>query len=132
MKFYSIAAVTLMTVFSAGTMNMATAAEKAKAPAAKAEAVKVADIFAKRDKLNGKKVTVKGKVVKYNAGIMGKNWVHIQDGSGKQGTNDITATTNDVAAAGDTVTVTGTVVVNKDFGSGYKYDVILEDATISK
>lgn len=137
MKFKSIAAVTLMTVFSAGAMNMATAAEKGKAPAPaakaeKAEAVKVADIFAKKDQLKGKKVTVKGKVTKYNAGIMGMNWLHINDGSGKQGTNDITVTTNDVAAAGDTVTVTGTVVVNKDFGSGYKYDVIIQEATVSK
>lgn len=125
MKFYSITALAMMTIFSAGSMNLATAAEKA-------ETVKVADIFAKKDQLKGKKITVKGEVVKYNAGIMGKNWIHIQDGSGKAGTNDITATTNDSAAKGDKVTVTGTLVTDKDFGAGYKYDVIIEDATISK
>ena len=74
-----------------------------------------------------------GKVVKFSARIMGKNWLHIQDGSGDTvaGTNDLTVTTNVVAKAGDTVLVSGKLAINKDFGYGYKYDVIIEDAKVA-
>ena len=71
-------------------------------------------------------------VVKYNAGVMGKNWIHLQDGSGdaKQGTNDITVTSPDAAAKGETVTIKGIVRTKKDFGAGYSYVVIVEDAKV--
>ncbi|MEW6088076.1 MAG: hypothetical protein AB1498_07195 [bacterium] len=91
----------------------------------------VADVFARKDELNGKSVTLNGKVAKVNLSIMGKNWIHLQDGTGSQGTNDITITTEGVAQVNDKVTVTGTVVTNKDYGSGYKYDVIIEDAKVT-
>lgn len=83
---------------------------------------------------DGKSVTIRGKVVKYNGGVMGKNWIHLQDGSGDaaQGTNDITVTSMDVASVGETVTITGTVRTNRDFGSGYVYRVIVEDAKVEK
>lgn len=90
----------------------------------------VAEIFAEKDQLNGKAVEVRGKVVKYSPEIMGKNWIHIQDGTGGEGTNDLTVTTSAQAAQGDTVVVSGQVTTNKDFGYGYKYDVIIEDATV--
>jgi len=92
----------------------------------------VAEIFAKKTALKDKKVSVKGKVTKTSSGIMGKNWLHIQDGSGKDGTNDLTVTTAETAAVGDVVTVTGTLAVDKDFGMGYFYNAILENATVKK
>jgi hypothetical protein len=91
----------------------------------------VADIFAKKDELAGKPVKVRGKVVKFSPEIMGKNWVHIQDGSGEAGTNDLTVTTSATAAKGDTVVITGTLTLDKDFGYGYAYDVIIEDAEVT-
>ncbi len=100
---------------------------------AKAEGGKtVAEVYAEKDALAGTKVTVRGKVVKTNTGIMGKDWLHVRDGSGADGTNDLTVTTNakPLPNVGDTVLVTGTVVLNKDFGMGYKYEVMLEDAEV--
>jgi len=93
----------------------------------------VAEIYAGKANLSDKEVTLRGKVVKFNARIMGKNWLHIQDGTGDAdaGTNDLTVTTNVSAKVGDTVIVTGKVHVDKDFGHGYKYDVILEDARVT-
>ena len=72
--------------------------------------------------------------MKVSSGIMGKNWLHIQDGSGNQkdGNNDLVITSNDLAAVGDLVTISGTLYKDKDFGSGYKYDVIVEQASIKK
>lgn len=94
----------------------------------------VAEIHAQRAQLKEKKVTVRGKVVKFSAGIMGRNWVHLRDGTGAQdkGTNDVTVTTGDTAAIGDVVVAKGLVRIDKDFGSGYAYPVILEDAKLSK
>ena len=93
----------------------------------------IQEIFAAQSKLAGKPVSVRGKVVKYNAEIMGKNWLHIQDGSGsaEKSNNDLTVTTTTPAKVGDTVLVTGSVTTNKDFGAGYKYTVILDDAKVT-
>ena len=100
---------------------------------AKAEGGKtVAEVFTGKDQLAGQKVIVRGKVVKANANIMGKNWLHVRDGSGAEGTNDLTVTTSSaVPSVGDIVLVTGTVLLNKDFGMGYKYPVIIEDAEVT-
>ncbi len=92
----------------------------------------VADIFAQKSALAGKPVKVRGKVVKFSPEIMGKNWLHIQDGSGKDGTSDLTVNTSAQAKVGDTVVVSGKLTVAKDYGYGYKYDVIIEDAQITK
>jgi hypothetical protein len=70
-------------------------------------------------------------VVKVNNGIMGRNFLHVQDGSGDKTSNDLTVTSNQTAKIGDQVTVTGKVVVNKDFGSGYSYPLMLEEASIA-
>ncbi|MEY4386119.1 MAG: hypothetical protein RLY20_1402 [Verrucomicrobiota bacterium] len=90
----------------------------------------VADIVTDSAKLNGKQVVVRGKVVKYNGGVMGKNWLHIRDGSGKEGSNDLTITTDTEAKLGDTVLVSGKVGTDRDFGAGYKYAVIIENAEV--
>jgi hypothetical protein len=92
----------------------------------------IADVWANRKALAGKSVTVRGKIVKFNGGILGTNWLHIQDGSGsaKDGTNDLTVTSDGGAAIGDVVTATGTIAIDKDFGAGYAYAVILEKAIV--
>jgi hypothetical protein len=92
----------------------------------------VADIYAQKAALAGKPVKVRGKVVKVSSGIMGKNWLHVQDGSGQSGSNDLTVTTSAEAKPGDTVVISGKLAVAKDFGYGYKYDVIVEDAQVTK
>jgi hypothetical protein len=96
-----------------------------------ADGVTVAELFATKDQLAGQPVTLRGKVVKVNAGIMGTNWLHIRDGSGEEGSNNITITTGQMADVGDLVLVTGVLTVNKDFGMGYQYDAIIEDAEIT-
>ncbi len=99
-----------------------------------ANAKTVAEIHAQKAQLKEKKVTVRGKVVKSNSGIMGKNWVHIRDGSGSQekSDNDITVTSDSAANVGEVIVVTGVVRVDKDFGAGYSYPVIIEEAVYSK
>ncbi|MEN8165773.1 MAG: nucleotide-binding protein, partial [Acidobacteriota bacterium] len=96
--------------------------------------LKIAAIWTDRQALSGKPVVVSGKVVKYNGGIMGTNWLHIQDGSGSaaEGTNDLTVTTATPFAVGDIVTVTGALTLDKDFGSGYRYATIILDAEVTK
>jgi hypothetical protein len=91
----------------------------------------VAEIYVSQKDLNGKEVKVRGKVVKYNANIMGKNWLHIRDGSGTEGNNDLLVTTKTNAKLGDLVLVSGKVVLNRDFGANYKYGVMIEDAKVT-
>jgi hypothetical protein len=92
----------------------------------------VAEVFAEKDQLAGQPVIVRGKVVKSNPDIMGKNWLHVRDGSGAEGTNDLTVTTSGaVPNVGDTVLVKGPLALDKDFGMGYVYDVIVEDAEVT-
>lgn len=97
------------------------------------DAKTIAEIWAAKS-LKDAPVTVRGKVVKFLPSIMGKNWMHIRDGSGsdKSGDNDVAVTTADNAAVGDVVTVKGTVRRDKDFGAGYTYPVIIEDAKLTK
>jgi hypothetical protein len=90
----------------------------------------VGEVYAGQNGLAGKEVTIRGKVVKFSPQIMGKNWVHVQDGTGQTGSNDLTVTTMDQAKVGDTVVVTGKITLKKDFGMGYKYDLIIEDGRV--
>jgi len=98
------------------------------------DAYTVAEIHDKRESLNEKQIVMRGKVVKVSSGIMGKNWIHLQDGTGDaaSGTNDIIATSQDSPQIGDVVTVKGTVYKDKDFGAGYVYSVIIEKASVQK
>ena len=73
---------------------------------------------------------VDGEVVKVNPAIMGKNWVHLQDGSRYGGNVDITITTNDVVKVNDVATFEGVVILDKDFGYGYAYDILVEEAKL--
>jgi hypothetical protein len=93
----------------------------------------VADLYAQKADLAGKNVAVRGKVVKVNRGIMGKDWLHVRDGSGADGTNDLTVTTTSTPLpnVGDLVVVSGTLTTDKDYGMGYSYPVIVEDAQVT-
>ena len=99
-----------------------------------ANARTVAEIMTKGAELKDKPVLVRGKVVKYNPEIMGKNWIHLRDGSGSaaDNTNDVLVTTTNQAKIGDIVTVKGIVRTDKDFGSGYSYKVLIEEATLQQ
>ena len=98
------------------------------------DAYTVREIHEKAAALNQKTAVVKGKVVKVSEGIMGKNWIHLKDGTGDAAmqTNKLVTTSNDLPAVGDIVTMKGTIYKDKDFGSGYKYGVIMENASIQR
>ena len=91
----------------------------------------VAEIHVRRAELAGKTVTVCAIAVKATPEVMGRNWLHLRDGTGAPGTDDLTVTSAELAQVGKVVLVTGTVVVNRDFGFGYEYEVMLEDAKLT-
>ncbi len=95
----------------------------------------IANLWTHRKVLAGKTVTVHGVVVKYNAGILGQTWIHLQDGTGTaaDGSNDITVTSSEDVSAkpGDTVVATGAAAIDRNIGSGYSYPVIIEHARIT-
>jgi hypothetical protein len=103
------------------------------ARAAGPEGKTIEELFAQRTALKEKTVAVKGQVVKFSPGIMGRNWIHLKDGSGskEKENDDVTVTTQDDAKVGDVVTVKGKVRIDKDFGAGYAYKVIIEEAKVS-
>lgn len=90
----------------------------------------LAEVFSKKSELNNQEIIVKGQVVKINEEIMKTNWIHIQDGTEFNGIHDLTITTNEAIdfKIGDVVTFKGKLILNKDFGHGYKYDFIIEEA----
>jgi hypothetical protein len=92
----------------------------------------VSECFEQGKNLDKKKVKVQGKVVKISMRIMGKNWLHMQDGTGNpmNNTHDLVVTTMAEPALDSIVVIEGTLAANKDFGAGYKYDVIIEDAEV--
>lgn len=92
----------------------------------------ISEVYRDRDDMSGRTVTVRGIVVSFKSGIMGTNWLHLQDGTGKLGSHDLAVTTNDTVDAGDLVTVSGVLAVDRDFGSGYKFPVILQGAHITR
>lgn len=105
--------------------------EGLKVEKAKSEnAYDLAEIFAKRDELQDKIISVRGQVVKVTTGVMNRNWVHIKDGTGENGANKLVVTTKDSANIGDIVTFSGVFHNNVDFGGGYQYAIIMEDAVV--
>jgi hypothetical protein len=117
----------------AGAMTAAAGVEVGKVEKATgADARTVAELWAQKTNLEGNTVTLRGVVVKANNGVMGRNWIHLQDGSGTaaDGTNDITVTSTDQAAKGETILIRGTVRTGKDFGAGYTYPIMVENARI--
>ena len=92
----------------------------------------IAQVIAQRNQLQGKTVLIRGRVVKYNPQIMGRNWVHLRDGSaaGRAQSDEILVTTSSATKLGDVVTARGSVRTNADFGAGYAYPVLVEHATL--
>lgn len=88
-------------------------------------------IYENKSSLAGKPVRVRGRVVKAISGVMGRNWLHIQDGTGEQGTNDLTVTSDAMAPVGATVVIEGVLGVDRDFGAGYRYAVMVEEAKVT-
>lgn len=92
------------------------------------DAIKLSDLFKNKSKYNGQTITVSGQCVKVNNGIMGRNWVHIQDGSKANGKLlDLTVTTKMNIPPGSNIALKGKIALNKDFGAGYRYEIIMED-----
>ena len=89
--------------------------------------ITISNLIANKQSFSGKVIKVKGRVTKFNPEIMGKNWVHIQDGSEFKGEFDLTITTNNRVSVGDTLTFEGKIALDKDFGYGYFYSVLMED-----
>ena len=117
----------------AGAASAATSSEPIKVnKAAGPDGRTVEEVFAQRLDLKDRKVAVCGKVVKVNSNIMGKNWIHVQDGTGdpQAKTNDLTVTSQANPSVGDTVLIEGTVHTDKSYGMGYDFPVIIEDATV--
>lgn len=92
--------------------------------------ITIGELFKNRETYRGKKVVVTGKVVKVNKDIMSRNWVHLQDGTAHEGKYDLTLTTNEMVELDELVTFEGTVAVDKDFGAGYFYELIVEGASL--
>jgi hypothetical protein len=92
----------------------------------------IAKLYADKTKYGGKKVKVKGSVVKVNNQIMGRNWVHLQDGTKHGEEYDLTCTTQEIVSVGDVITFEGVISLDRDFTSGYFYPVIMEEAVVEK
>ena len=91
----------------------------------------IEELYAGKEELAGREIVVRGRVVKFLSGIMGKNWLHLRDGTGAPGSDDLTVTTDATVEEGSTVVVRGRVTTDKDFGAGYRYELIVEDAQIT-
>jgi hypothetical protein len=92
--------------------------------------VTIAELFTNKKDYSGKTVKIKGKVTKVNPEIMGKNWIHLQDGTMFEGEFDLTVTSDVIPETGSIVTIEGKVALDKDFGYGYTYPIMLEEAKI--
>ena len=94
--------------------------------------IRIGELFKNKQQYAGKIIKVKGEVTKFNKAIMGKNWVHLQDGTDFEGAYDLMITCQDNVAVGDVVIFEGVITLDKDFGAGYFYKVIMEDAVLAK
>ncbi|WP_242132130.1 GW dipeptide domain-containing protein [Aestuariivivens marinum] len=94
--------------------------------------IRIATLFENAQQYAGKQVKIVGEVTKFTASIMGKNWVHFQDGTSHEGAYDLMITTQENLTVGDVVVFEGVIAINKDFGAGYFYKVIMEDAVLLK
>ena len=97
-----------------------------------ANGIHLNELLSNKKAFAGKEVILKGKVIKVNNGIMDKNWVHIADGTQFEDKKSITVTTQEIIKVGDIVTFKGKVTLEKDFGYGYVYDILLEEGELIK
>ena len=96
------------------------------------DGITICDLYANRDKYANKKVRIRGRITKFNSSIMSRNWAHIQDGTDNNGNFDLTVTTQETVNIDELVTFEGTIALDKDFGAGYFYPIIMEEAVIIK
>ena len=94
--------------------------------------ITISKLFENKKAYAGKTIKIKGEVIKFSSGIMKKNWIHLQDGTEASGKFDLTITTDQEVKVGDHITVEGVITLDKDFGFGYFYEVIMEDAKLVK
>jgi len=94
------------------------------------DGISIADLVSEKESYKGKTVRIRGQVTKFNADIMDKNWIHLQDGTEYDGNFDLTITSDMVVETGETLTFEGKIALDKDFGFGYFYEIIMEDAKI--
>ncbi|MDX5583413.1 MAG: hypothetical protein QNK20_00585 [Aureibaculum sp.] len=94
------------------------------------DGIRIAELMKNRDNYTNKKIIIRGQVVKINAGIMDRNWVHLKDGTSHSGKSDLTFTTHEEVKVGDIVTFEGTVALDKEYGAGYIYPLIVENAIL--
>ncbi len=94
------------------------------------DCISIADLLSRKESYAGKTVKIKGQVTKFSAEIMNKNWIHLQDGTENKGKFDLTITSAGTAKVGDIVTLEGKISLNKDFGYGYLFEVLMEDAVV--
>jgi hypothetical protein len=92
--------------------------------------IRIGDLYGQRVALSGQAVVVRGRVVKANMGIFDTNWYHLRDGSGAEGSNDLTVTSQTEVKVGDRVVASGKLTIDKDLGFGYFYDAIIEEGTL--
>jgi hypothetical protein len=93
-------------------------------------AITIGELYKNKQKYDGKPVKVSGIVTKFSPAIMDRNWVHLQDGTEHDGNFDLTLTTLEAVEEGDTVVFEGTVALDKDFGYGYFYQVLVEESEL--
>ena len=94
--------------------------------------ISITELMSNPNKYADKTIKLKGRVVKFSSGIMGLNWIHLDDGSAPSSKSDLTITSDDVTSVGDIIVIEGIIVLNKDFGSGYFYKVMMEKGIIVK
>ncbi len=94
--------------------------------------ISIAELYANPDSFYGKRIRVRGEVVKFNAAIMERNWIHIQDGSEFDGKYDLTITSQESFEVGQVLTLEGVLAINKDFGYGYSYEILIEEAKAAR
>lgn len=92
--------------------------------------MKISELLKDPKKYEGQTVQISGKCVKINLNIMKRNWIHIQDGT--RNDYDLIITSDTFVPEGDIITIRAVVVLNKDFGAGYRYEVILENGVLVK
>lgn len=93
--------------------------------------MRVADIYAERAALNGKRVKVTGKVDRVNV-VQGVHYVHLKDGSGAAAdkTDDLLCITDADVAAGTSLSMEGVIAVDKNVGMGIN-PVVLDGARVA-
>lgn len=101
------------------------------ASALHADTLSIAEVHEQRESLAEQQVTVEGEVVKVNNGIMNRNFIHLEDGSGEGDTARLIVTSQDTAEVGDVIEAAGTVVLDTDFGMGYFYPTLVEESSLT-